>query len=65
MPTTVAGVAALAEHYQDVTLLFEGRRHPAASKMRMGEKSYLFFAARNIARSLKAMAVRSGHRLSV
>jgi hypothetical protein len=50
MPTAVTGAAALAEHYQDVTLLFEGRRHPTASKMRMGLKRAICFSPPAISR---------------
>jgi hypothetical protein len=59
MPTAVAGAAALAEYYQDVSLLSEGSEIPDSIEdvhEERVEKSYLFFAARNIARSLKAIA---------
>jgi hypothetical protein len=59
-PTTVAGVVALAEYYRDVTLLSEGSEIPDSvedAHEEGVEKSYLFFAAGNIARSSKAITV--------
>jgi hypothetical protein len=57
-PTTVVVVVALAEYYRDVTLLSQGSEIPdSIEEAGEGiEKSYLFFAAGNIARSLKAIA---------
>jgi hypothetical protein len=57
-PTTIDGIVALAEYYRDVTLLSQGSEEPDSLKDAEDgiAKSYLFYAADNIARSLKAIS---------
>jgi hypothetical protein len=56
-PTTIDGIVALAEYYRDVALLSGSEEPDSLEDAEDGiAKSYLFCAADNVARSLKAIS---------